>query len=427
MNSSSSQSFAKTKSKWFLIGTPILIILFGLIGLSIMSSMAQQPEKKPAKTLATLVDVMPLQVQDVTFEIESQGTVVPRTETINTSEVSGTVLETSLKFKVGGFFKKGEVLLKIDPITYEVALLEAESRVESMQAQLIEQQARAKQAEDEWGLTGRTLEEAPVLALRLPQLKKAEADLKAAQADFKEAQIKLDDTIIIAPYDALITEKFVDIGQYVSVNSQLAKMIAVDYAEVRLPIKQKDVGFIDLPKINERQDKSRAVTINSQMAGETLSWHSFITRYEGVVNNSSRVHYLVAQIDDPYNLFNNEQDEELRIGMFVEAKVAGKTVNNIIQFPRTALYGSNRINTVTPDNKLDIVEVKVIRTDSKNVYIKNTIKAGHRLVLTKISTAVQGMSLRVKGEESKAPKAPKKSPEDDLENTQVATTQVEVK
>lgn len=397
-HSANTQSSAKSKSKLFLIGMPILIIIIGLIGFVGMASMAQQPEKKPTTNLATLVDVVPMTPSDITLSIATQGTIVPRTETITVSEVSGMVLNTSNRFKVGGFFKKGDVLLEIDPITYDVALLEAQARLESKQAELIEQEARAKQAEEEWGLTGRTLQEAPVLALRLPQLKKAQAEVKAAKADLKEAQIKLAKTRIIAPYDSIITEKYVDIGQFVSTNSQLAKLIAVDYAEVRLPIKQKDIHFIDLPKINAHNDTSHSVIITSTLGNETLSWHSFITRYEGVVNDSSRVHYLVAQINDPYNLFNNEQDEELRIGMFVKANVKGKTLTDVIKLPRTALYAANKINTITDDNKLDIINVDVVRSDTDFIYIRNNIKTNHRLILTKISTAVQGMSLRVKGE-----------------------------
>lgn len=397
-------STTRTNNKLLLILVPILIIVAGILVLIALTTRAETPEKKPTITLAPLVEAMVIQPEDITFEVSSQGTVSPRTETILISEVSGMVTDVSRKLNVGGFFKKGELILTIDPIIYEVAVLEAESRVESMQALYIQEEAQSEQAEDEWLITGRPVSDAPILALRIPQLKKARADVKAAEADLKKAKIQLTKTKIIAPYDALITEKFVDIGQYVSTSSQVAKTIAIDYAEVRLPIKQKDIPFLNLPKVNQFGKVGSVVRIESRQGAMDLSWDSHITRYEGVVDSSSRVHYLVAQIDDPYNLLindehDNEQDAELRVGMFVHATVIGKTSDSILRLPRTALRGADQIHTIDNENNLNIVMVDVIRTDAKYVYIKNNINTDNRLVLTKLSTAIQGMPLRVKGDE----------------------------
>ncbi|WP_371373849.1 efflux RND transporter periplasmic adaptor subunit [Thalassotalea aquiviva] len=401
-NQDSTKGTSNTRSKLLLIGLPIIIIVAGLLGYIVLSSLAKQPEKKPMLNLAPLVEVSDIHVETVTFEVKSQGSVSPRTQTTLISEVSGMVVAVSDKLHIGGFFKKGEVLLEIDPIIYEVALLEAQSRLESRQAAYIQEQAQAKQAEDEWRMTGKPLTQAPALALRVPQLKRAQAEIKAAEAELKRAKIKLARTKIRSPYDALLTEKYVDIGQYVSVNGQIAKAFAIDYAEVRLPIKQQDVNFLTLPKVNDLGAKGQQVRIYADQGGVPTYWNSHISRYEGVVNQNSRVHYLVAHIDDPYNLYNSEQDAELRIGTFVQARIVGKTMDEVIKLPRTALRGVNTIHTITADNRLNIINVEVIRTDADYVYVKNTIKPKHRLVLTRIVTAVEGMPLRVRGETTPA-------------------------
>lgn len=389
----------KKKSKLFLIGMPFLIVLVGVIGFSVLKGMATIPDKIPTEIKAPLVDVLSIEPKKITFTIASQGSVVPHTQTNLISEVSGQVIKVSPKLRVGGYFAKGEMLLEIDPITYDVALLEAESRLGSMQANLIQEQARADQAEDEWLLTGKTTEQAPILALRIPQLQKAKADVKAAEADLKEAQTKLKRTQIIAPYEALITEKNVDIGQYVTVNSLIVKTLAIDYAEVRLPIKQADLQYLNLPKVNEVGNKSRKVIISSDQAGETLYWDSYIARYEGVVNSKSRVHYLVAQIDDPYNLINDNNDAELRIGMFVKAKIAGKSFDNIVALPHEVIRGES-VYLINEDKTLSIQAIKVLRSDPVFVYVKNNFKEEQRIIKTKIRTAVNGMALRVRGEEA---------------------------
>ena len=387
------------KSKLKLILIPIVIIIAGIFISSYMGSFATPPEKKQEISLAPLVKVFSAERKVVAFSIESQGSVVPRTETSLITEVSGMITYVAKNFRVGGYFKKGEVLLEIDPITYEVDVLQAQSRLGAAESVLIEEQARADQAEDEWLLSGMTVEEAPILALRLPQLQKAQADVLAAEADLKQAKIKLKRTKIIAPYDALVKEKHVDIGQYVTSGIQLAKTFAIDYAEVRLPVKQQDIAFIKLPKVNQDIEQTIPVKITSRKGGTTQQWNSFISRFEGEINQQSRVHYLIAKINDPYNLTGLYQhDDELRIGTFVNAYIQGMQSESVVVLPREVVRGANSIHLVDTENKLHIVDVDIIRSEKKVVYIADTIDTDMRIVTTKISKPVESMPLRIFGE-----------------------------
>lgn len=378
--------------------TPIAIILAAVIILIIVVLLAPKPVKKPQVLKAPLVEVSGLNYGDLTFSIASQGSVVPRTETRLISEVAGLITQVSKTFLVGGFFRKGEVLLTIDDISYKAALLQAQSRLDSAAASLIEEQARVEQAEDEWLLTGKSIDDAPVLALRIPKLKKAHAELAAAQADVIEAEVKLVRTKIIAPYDAMLKAKEVDIGQYVTVGSVLATTFAIDYAEVRLPIKQKDVLFLNLPRINQTSEQVLAVELYYQLAGKKYHWPAIITRYEGVVDSTSRVHYIVAQVDDPYGVLNVKNRDELRIGTFVNANVQGKKIPQILAIPRNALHGPSTLYLIDKNNKLTINNVNILRSDSKFVYTLDKLDTELRLVLTNLETPVDGMALRINDE-----------------------------
>lgn len=385
--------------------TPIAIILIAVVGLIIVAALAPKPAKKPAIIKAPLVEVQSIERQDIRFTIASQGSVSPRTQTNLVSEVSGQITSVNDKFNVGGFFQKGEVLLSIDDISYRVGLLQAQSRLDAAKAVLVEEQARKEQAEDEWLLTGKTLSEAPVLALRLPQLQKAKADVKAAEADVIDAEVKLARTQIRAPYDAMIKEKQVEIGQYVSTGSTLAMTFAVDYAEVRLPIKQRDVEFLNLPKINQLESSGSKVDIFYQLMGAQHQWQSNLTRYEGEVDSRSRVHYVIAQVDDPYSVLSTSEHHELRIGTFVNASISGKLVTDIVAIPRDALHGANKLYLVDDNNKLHIQEISVLRNDADFVYSHDTFALGHRLITTQMETPVEGMTLRIVGEEINDPAA----------------------
>jgi len=396
---------------------PIAIIVAGALLLAFMTYLAPEAEKKEIFAKPPLVEVLKVSSKKVVFEIESQGNVVPRTETTLVSEVSGQIKTVSNKFVIGGYFKKGELILEIDPINYQVILLQTQARLDGANARLVEQQARADQAQKEWSLTGRSSKKAPILALRKPQLQQAKADVKAAQADVKGAQIKLQRTKILAPYNAMIKKKMVDIGQYVSTGSPLAISFAVDYAEVRLPILERDIAYINIPKFGQVLQQGNAVELSINQAGKKQKWHSFISRSEGVVDSTSRVNYIVAQINDPYgfmaidNLSKDSSHTALPIGSFVKAKITGKEVADVTAIPLTALRGANEIYLVDENNKLKTQRVDILRSDQKYIYVSSTIPQGYQVVLTKLATAVNGMSLRIKAnakeisQEKQLPKA----------------------
>ena len=380
--------------------TPIVIIFSAIVALIFIAVLAPKPAKTPITVKAPLVDVISIAPSSVQFSIASQGTVVPRTETQVISEVAGLVTKVSPKFVVGGFFEKGEELLSIEDITYQVAVLQAESRLGAAESNLATEKAQAEQARDEWLLTGQSLAEAPILALRKPQLQRAEAELVAAKADLKEAKTKLAKTKIVAPYDAMLKAKHVDIGQYVTIGSPVADTFAVDYAEVRLPVKQRDIAFLDLPKINQVQAQASEVELFYQLDGKTYAWPSQISRYEGVVDTASRVHYIVAKLDDPYGMNQNDANDEIRIGTFVNANIAGKRLDNVVAIPRAAVNGANTLYTVDRENKLHISTVDVLRTDVDYIYTQQALDTNSRIVVTNLETPVEGMILRVNGEQA---------------------------
>lgn len=395
---SSNENSARRMVPLRYVLTPIAIIFSAIIVLILFSIMAPEPAKKNIEIKAPLVSVISLVPQEVTFDIQSQGSVVPRTKTTLISEVSGVVNRVSDKFQVGGFFKKGEILLSVDDITYQVALLRAQAQLESAQAVFIEEQARSQQAEEEWLLTGKTIDQAPILALRLPQLKKAQAGVLAAQADLREAKVKLARTNITAPYDAMLTAKHVDIGQYVTKGTSLANTFAIDYAEVRLPVKQRDLAFLNLSRIHQAIEQGANVELFYQLNGNKHVWNAQITRYEGVVDSTSRVHYFIAQINDPYGVLAHSKHDEIRIGTFVNAKVTGKKVANVIAIPLSAVYSGDTVYLVDNDNRLFIQKVNILRNDANFAYSTDVFPTNKRLILTKLATPISNMKLRIDGE-----------------------------
>ena len=231
----------KAKRALLIIG-----IFAGAAGLALgLSMMKPPPDTRDIPNVEPLVTVLPLIASSASFRIASQGTVRPLTETILSAEVAGSIVSISPKFVAGGVFKNGEELLRIDPTNYGVAV----------------DQARAL-------LTQRQIEHDGALKLRTQgyraesEYASAVAALAAARAGLVKAERNLERTHITLPYDGMVKMKEADLGQYVSPGTRLGITFATDYAEVRLPLTDQDLAFIDLPRRGRRLQKWRGAAAN---------------------------------------------------------------------------------------------------------------------------------------------------------------------
>ena len=386
-----------SRAKSVLLG---LSIFFGaIIAVFAMVASKPKPPKKPVEDTSPLVEVVAPQSQSVQFEVKAHGVVKPRTETVLVSEVSGVIEDVSEKFVAGGYFKAGEVLLRIDPTEYQVGVEQAKARLAGEKAKYLQEQAKAEQARKEWDLTGRSRDKAPILALREPFLLEAKANMESAQADLKKAEQKLARTVIRAPYDGMVKVKQADVGQFVATGTQLGTTFAVDYAEVRLPLTDQDLAFIDTPSWGTEAAHT-PVELVATYAGQSHHWKADLVRMEGVVNEQSRVHYAVARITDPYAISSQDVDAKpLKIGTFVTAKIQGKKEENLVKLPRDAFKDLTRVLVSDSANQLYYRDLQVVRAESDFVYVKGGLNNGDRIVMTSIESPVQGMQLRVLGEE----------------------------
>ena len=234
--------------KFFKYILPLALMALSVLTVVVMVSVAKgkRPDRKEEVNPAVRIDAIPAEVASLNFSVHSQGTVRPRTETALVAEVPGQIVSVSENFIAGGFFRKGEVLLQIDPSDYETGLLRAQAALAARKAQLSEQQARSDQALKDWTNLGREGEPSD-LTLRIPQLAEARAAVQAAEAELQEAERDLKRTRIKVPYDGLVRSKLVDVGQYVAPGTPLGVTFSIDKAEIRLPLSNSDLAFLSCP------------------------------------------------------------------------------------------------------------------------------------------------------------------------------------
>ena len=379
----------------------IAVSLLAVIGLVTFQN-SQRAERKPETNKAVLVDTIEAEVISLNFTVNSQGTVKPRTETTLVSEVSGKIVSVAPEFVAGGFFRKGEVLLQIDPSDYEAGLKRAEAALASRKAKLADETARSEQALKDWQNMGKQGEPSD-LGLRKPQMADAKANVSAAEADVQKARRDLERTRITVPYDGLVRQKAVDIGQYVSPGTRLGVTFAIDTAEVRLPLTHNDLNYLALPSETEAKNKDKPfppVTLSEERAGEKSQWQASIIRTEGVVDEISRVIYAVAQVTDPYGVLGQSHQQELKIGTFVNAEIQGLPADNVVVLPRFVLRPDNTVLVANSDDELEILQVEVLRAEPKKVYLSKGIEGGTRVVTTVLDAPVPGTRLAYRGTQS---------------------------
>ena len=385
------------KDKFVAIGV-VLAALF----LAVMMNVLQPDAEKTSEPEAAIaVKTAIVKKAQLAMHVESQGIVAPRTRTRIISEVSGLVLDVADAFVVGGTFKSGDMLLKLDPTDYEVALQRAKAKVISFKALMELENARSVQAEKEWGMTGRPTSEAPLLALRRPYLLEAEANLLQAKAEVRQAEIKLSKTIIRASYAGMVSEKLADIGQFVTMGTAIGETFAIDFVEIRLPLSEKDLTMMD-GLSSQVELRKKQITLTGTVDGTVTSWLATLARSEGVVDELNRSQYIVARVADPYGLDDSDRQVPLRVGTFVKASIQGKVLKDVFKVPRSALLEGSRIGLVDDQALLKIISVEVASTDDNHYYISEGLQDGHQIVTSALGTPIEGLKLRIKNDPSPA-------------------------
>lgn len=386
------------------------ILPLALIGLSIVAVIAmvviakgKRPPRVPEGQSAVLVETITAEARSLNFVVRSQGAVRPRTETTLVAEVSGRIVEVSPDFVAGGFFRSGDMLLRIDPSDYETALKSAEANLASRRAQRSDQRARSEQAIKDWRNLGRS-GEPPALVARKPQLAEAEAAVQAAEAAVEKARRDLERTRISVPYDGLVRSKDADIGQFVAPGTPLGMTFAVDSAEVRLPLAPADLAYLDLPDNSGLQDGATVpVSLAAEVGGETQTWDARIVRTEGVLDEASRVLYAVAEVTDPYGFLGQSRQNELRIGTFVRAAIEGRFVENAVVLPRYVLRNDDTVLVANAERELEVREVYVARAEPEVVYVTQGLAQGEEVITTTLEAPIPGTRLVISGRAARDP------------------------
>lgn len=353
--------------------------------------------RKMRARLTPIVECTPLARSDSRVTLDLLGQVIPARRIVAQSRVSGEIIGVHSNWLEGGRIDAGAVLVRLDPADYQIALTQAESELAQAESDALLERGRQDVAREEWQMLSagvQTNEEDKTFALRMPQQKAAEARVASAQARVARARLDLERTEIRAPFNAVVIERHANLGDQASVQSKLATLADTDRYHVRVSIPVDELKWVVFPGADT---SGSPVDIHLQ-GGESCSG-IVIGRLEDLEPNG-RMARLLVEVTAPM-----DQGVPLLINSFVRARVMGRDVQNAYAIDRSAFRDNSHIWLVTADNTLRILPVVPVWTSLDQVVFRAELAEGERLITSALGVAIDGMDLRVAGEDEGLPVA----------------------
>ena len=369
---------------------PIFILSVAVVVSYILWLLGQVQPDPVEDAPAPDVIVQILTPEDIQVTINSTGTTKPLTQTVLNAEVGGEVIYRSKNFSEGSSVLAGEILAKIDDTDLQLQYKSALLQLANAEVQYSLQVAESEVAKEAWDKLGKG--KGSDLALKKPQLKQTEALMEVAKAQVNSAKKKLNKTEIVAPYAGRIQSSNIDIGTNIVPGQPLGAMYTSSEIEVTLSVKDNDLQFLSIPMDGRKLNPSEQakVSIKSFYKGRNQTWEGKLERVDGVIDPITRMINLIAVFK---NDFIETDKPSLPIGLFVEAQIDGIILKNVFRVPVSAISENNEVFIIDKNNQLQSRSILVLKKYNEFVIAKDNLKAGERLVITKLSTASNGITV----------------------------------
>jgi RND family efflux transporter MFP subunit len=397
-----------------------LAVLAVSVALSLwLMETSPQARPKPKTRNAALVEVRTIEFAPQKSIVSAMGTVRPSREVSLRPQVSGEIIEMSGNFLPGGHFRKGETLLRIDPTDYRLAVRQLASEVARAESELQIEQGNQLVAQKEYELLGETVsEEETSLMLRRPQLDNLRAALEASQARLEQARINLRRTEIVAPFNAVVQTREINIGTRVGEGTALTTLIGTDsyWVEVSVPVSQ--LRWIRIP--NSENEEGSRVRIYDRAAWGEGAWRTGkVIRLSAGLEEQGRMARLLVEVADPLALLQeNAGAPRMLIDSYVQVEIEGRELPSAAAIERDVLRDGDTLWVMDDENRLDVRKIEIAFRGRERVLVTGGIEAGERLVVSPLPGPVPGMALRLEespGDASSGGRSASVAPEKDVQ------------
>lgn len=369
---------------------PIAIIAAGVGAFVLLDIAKPEPEKKTEPPRPLGVYIEPAEEATVALRVSTGGEVRSRTDVNLVSQIAGRIVSVSPEFTEGGQIEPGMAIVQVEDRDYRLALSQAEANVAAAEVGVEEALAQADVARKQ--LAG--AKNPSALALRKPQVAQAQASLKAANASLERAQLDLDRTKISLPFTGRITEKMVDVGQYVSPGTMIGRAFATDVVQIRLPLNDSQLASLGLPiGYVAEPGAGMPVELSAVVAGKLQTWAGSLVRLDASIDRETRSLFGLVEVYEPYTDNVSQHGMPLAVGLYVEAEIYGRQLENATVISREALRAGDNVFVLNDANRLEIRSVSVVHSTVDEAVIGSGIRPSDRVIVSSIRNPIPGMNL----------------------------------
>jgi RND family efflux transporter MFP subunit len=373
---------------------PLIILVAGVAAAAGLVKMRPQAKRGAPEATAPAVHVLRVQPAAQNARVSGTGVVSAAREVQIAPEVAGRVTYQSKKLVPGGRFKAGEVLLRLDDRDYQIAIRQQESLVGKAQLELDVELGRQGVAKKEWELLGDDRpDEAAKLALRKPYLASAQRGLDSANSGLERAQLQLERTRLAAPFNALVTNEGVEVGQYVGPGARVATLIGTDEFWVTVSLPMERLAGVELAK--DGKPGSKAIVRQDLGNAGVIEREGSVLRLAGQLDPQTRTAQVIVAVPNP--LDGDDGQLPLLVGAFVEVEITGRVLSDVYAIPREALVDGDQVWIVDGAGTLQRRAVQLAwRWDNGGaVFVGEGLVPDDRVVTTPLALPIAGQKVRI--------------------------------
>lgn len=356
----------------------ILLVIAAIYGAKVIID-SNTVERPPLKKITKTVFIDIVENKTVPIVIPTNGTVTALNKTELFSEVEGVFRSSSKPFRPGQNYQRGQVLLRIDASEFAANVRAARSGLyNTITAIMPDLRLDYPEIYPKWEQylnnfdVNKNLTALPETNSNQEKFFISGRGVNAAYYNIKNLEARLNKFTIIAPYTGTLTEALVTEGSLVRPGQKLGEYIDPSEFELEVAISK---SFSDLLKIGEK--------VNLTNLEKTQSFKGVVSRINNRIDPSSQTIQVFINIDDP----------AVREGMYLEASLEAREIENAIEIPRELLVDQNKMYVVN-DSVLELREVEPVYFAKEMVVVRG-LKNGTKLISSPVPGAYSGMLVEV--------------------------------
>lgn len=383
---------------------PVLVLIVSLIiAFVLYTSKPTAHRAKPVVQAARLVTVTPAEIAPPTLMLAANGTVEAADATALRARVSGQIVALTDKLAPGTRFAKGQVLARIDPADYRLALETAKVQLRGAQAALRVEQGQQAVAKGELALVDQTLSsDERDLVLRGPQLEQAKGEVASARTAVAQAQLDLQRATVRAPFAGIVTARSTSVGDVISSSETLANIAATDayWVNVSLPVDQ----LRWLHATSASHSGSPAKIYYPDAWGDDKFMPASVLRIQAALESGGRLARVILRVPNPLG-DGSAGSPRLLLGAYVQAKLQADIPDGSVAIDSAFLHENDQVWVFDHTHKLEVRSVKVVYRDDTQAVITSGLQAGEAVITSELTAPIPGMPLRVETQLPSVPSA----------------------